>query len=882
MKKLISILAILILILTLSACDRNNPPYDDQSEQQDSNHDNQQTNQDNQTNQHLEKLIITHNTQNKETYTQYKLGNYYGSGLEDSFDVGVAEYIIIKDYDEAKRVTDYGASLDKTIFSGNYILALRCLYNHDLAGLIGFKELTIENGQPKITVVQNGSENIYANDIYYLAVPKTELKDWSKSGRLKINKEQTPYRRTTQIAVDNSFRQQDASIDIMSREEVIEFIEKNNLPIKVEALEISPSYLICFSKNNFDSVLSFTHPIIENDTITISRDYNLSNEKEERAFLNIIPLGVKDAAYIKRININSYILKENGTLVWNDYKIDKTALMYDYASFYKTFNGGVYYGDELADKSTSSYTIIETYRELLEKAEFYIDEEIFKNNYVLVLKIVNGSKNHIGYTNAQVTSYGIRLEEYVSTPYLDKIETEREDGIVDLLKPISIEYKYIVIPKIRLYGINKKTGTLSFDVNETFLENNEASVGKKYFDATNYDIKPGDTWRITNKLEMEDFNKKFGTNYSDKYFLSPYNEEYIIIYLESGNKYITHKTVINESENIIKICYLVGEKEETKEEDGYFLCLSRNADDKEFSVIIEYTIIEYGSYKSYAIDKNINSYDFYKMQLYSYDKPEWKHMLIDSYAQLEEIFNTYKNNKYTSDNFDEVFDSTIFDKNYVLALQIDEGDSGQIKNTFYNARIGGDKVLHLYSFKNSNGGSEAIYQMLYFIIIPKEEITCEIADVCVQLTNEVAYNGPFESVSIGSENEENITLNNSHIIINSYTELEAILENYNTYKKLQNIDFENYFVLAFNRWPYYTAEYKYGDFVNFKTTMNGTATITFMSMDKDWISDSWTKTYVLDLVIIPREYLKYDIEYFYVRYAAYSQPFEPDGLDRIE
>ena len=73
----------------------------------------------------------------------------------------------------------------------------------------------------------------------------------------------------------------------------------------------------------------------------------------------------------------------------------------------------------------------------------------------------------------------------------------------------------------------------------------------------------------------------------------------------------------------------------------------------------------------------------------------------------------------------------------------------------------------------------------------------------------------------------------------------------------------------------------YGDFVNFKTTAYGTASITFMSEDEEWLSDG-TRTYILDLVIIPREYLKNEINHFYVRYATYGNEFKVGNTDLLE
>ena len=57
-----------------------------------------------------------------------------------------------------------------------------------------------------------------------------------------------------------------------------------------------------------------------------------------------------------------------------------------------------------------------------------------------------------------------------------------------------------------------------------------------------------------------------------------------------------------------------------------------------------------------------------------------------------------------------------------------------------------------------------------------------------------------------------------------------------------------------------------GAIVNFKTTSNKIASITFMiDPSYDIITDGWDK-YFFDFVIIPKEYLKYEIDYLYLRY----------------
>ena len=208
MKKFISILAIIALILVFSACNNNLPDNSLDSEQEE------------QENQQTEKLVVSHNIQSKDVYTTYALGEYYGNNLDYSYDivdVGMAEYEIIESYGEAKRITEYGVTLDKELFDNSYIVVIRCLYRHDTAGLIGFRNLRMEDEKLKVTIVHNDSGIVDNNELYYLEVPRSEIINWSDIGVLHIEKESANYIKTMQISVDNDFRQLDALTELMSR-----------------------------------------------------------------------------------------------------------------------------------------------------------------------------------------------------------------------------------------------------------------------------------------------------------------------------------------------------------------------------------------------------------------------------------------------------------------------------------------------------------------------------------------------------------------------------------------------------------------------------------------------------------------------------------------
>ena len=57
-----------------------------------------------------------------------------------------------------------------------------------------------------------------------------------------------------------------------------------------------------------------------------------------------------------------------------------------------------------------------------------------------------------------------------------------------------------------------------------------------------------------------------------------------------------------------------------------------------------------------------------------------------------------------------------------------------------------------------------------------------------------------------------------------------------------------------------------GDYVNFKTTPNGIASISFMYEESAYDMIEGYDFYILDLIIIPRSLLKYEITDIYFRY----------------
>ena len=127
MKKLIPILLLIILSLALSSCIRiylpDNQNTDSQITQADTDIITNDTGADT--------VKITPNISrvsvNKDIYSSYNLGEYYGSGFkfEEPTSLGKAEYEIIQTYTELKKDTEYGVLVDEALFDNFVILVIK-------------------------------------------------------------------------------------------------------------------------------------------------------------------------------------------------------------------------------------------------------------------------------------------------------------------------------------------------------------------------------------------------------------------------------------------------------------------------------------------------------------------------------------------------------------------------------------------------------------------------------------------------------------------------------------------------------------------------------------------------------------------------------------
>lgn len=844
------------------------------------------------------KLIIT-NTENIEFYPTYNLGNYFGNGFKNVYDdfEGKIEYEIMQDYDETKESTDYGEGIDEKLFETHYIVVLKLPESYPKKyAFLGIKEFKKEGSVNIAEAVYAIPNEISDQNYHYIAVPQSHLENWDDEGIIEMIWEEINYiNYRKNIEVDLDFCKVDGYTEFLTRSQLETYIRTKNLPVNINTIGITPYYLVCFSKGNFDKE-NYVKPTYNNGIIEIIRDFTEKDNMIEKASLSIIPINISAINSESDITEIKVTLRkvDYGTPMIKNYSINHTVIKGITENLYTAFSGGVFYGLDFMGMEKSAYTVIETYEEMKNKTEFLIDEKQFEDNAVIVLRLVGAKSDRVGFCNLSNTENGIEITAYICPNY-KYIQSgfKESEQIEDLNKEDEnkVEYEYIIVPKTHLSKLNQKTGYITLNYNLTFDNYNSGTniydpeylyTQNIYF--CNYDLNlpnKSESYQIKSTLQMYDFLEKYGLSDTSLDFRLK-EGQYIVIYLENFSvNNIVHTSVSIEN-HTLNLSYIVTEHiknngEKLEGQGNALIFIETKITEEINKVEVEYYDINYTKCNVIPSNEDITTYDFHKIELYEY-KPNWKYKLISDYQTLQDIItdcNGYNDLK-ESLNEEPIFDYDIFNENYVLALYITEGNSSDIKNTFYNARVNADKNLYLCAFESSEEGCDAIYEMLYLIVIPKTHITEEIKSVIVQTTDEIVYNGPFDRIEKirVNVNNDSARLEKFFAVINSYDEYETLFPDYEI---ANGINFEEYFILAVNREWYLSYE---GNYVNFKTTSNGTASITFMYEDNAYDIIDYDY-YILDLIMIPRSLFKYEITDIYFRYFENPNQIKHDQSQEI-
>ena len=811
-------------------------------------------------------VVISHVDLNNRFYPRYDLGKYYGSEFQIK-EVGRAYYRILYNYEEARALTQFGDILRKEIFNENYILAIDLnLVPYEVIDFAGFSDFKIIDGTPCVTLYRSNTNKEKNPEVVYLAVPKEMLYSIWHEGYIDINLERLEYIQTKQILISNDFCQSNNCAELIKREELKGFIEENSLPILFETVKQAPSYLVCYSKGRFDTLLAFTELKFDNGKLSITKNYNLSNSAKERAFIDIIPIE-HTLDNIKEVTVNSHNIANANVI--REIKIDTVQISSENLKYYPFFDGGVYYGWELANKSSSCYVVINDYEELAKKTEKQpVDEEIFKENSVLIVKWNSLYYNSSLFYDLRVATQGITVK-------VDYADLFNESPLEPETSVSRERYSYLIVPKGILNSLPTH-GYVNIEINEGLKRNEYYELFEK--DLSAYGVKEGDAWYLSNNAEVEEFNKRYKTD------LSLYwNKDFIVIYLQENRELIYDVVNVNLTKSNINLQLVRNITNEENNKLSPYLLIVYMPDNGDYiednlNLNLEILNLKAISYPSVS-SMEYNPLSFKTFDVGPSNKVDFENLIITGYEQLNLFFKQYLG----IENASELYNESIFEGSYILALYVEESHTGAIKKDFYNLRVGGDERIYIYATQTSSWGGCMICETLYLIEVPKSEEALRYKDVVVQETYDYVVSGPFEFETIHSTGKV-LPIVDDFEIISSFEQLRALLENYCEYERLQSVDFEKSFILAFNRGPFndlhFTSEY--GDFVNFVVSPYGTASITFMYEPNQYTGDD-SNVYTLDLVIIPKKHLTREFNSLTVVERQYPEilPEVPDKLEEI-
>lgn len=702
MKKLLMIILVFSLLsfLFLISCSVENP----RNTQVTSNNDEQ----DNQSTSQV--ILYAKEDKSENVYTQIDLGQYIGE--KSPIAPNVPTYKIIKTYGEAVSLTSNSEILRKEIFNDYYILAIVREGTGYKTKTAFFKDLSYINGQLYITEVTEGQSNSYGNYINdaFILVPKNQLKNIEDEYYINITSLEYDYLNTRQIQINSSEKIEDGQMHLIEADMLSRWLEEQgiNLPIRSFNTVDNSHFLACYSKGSFDDRLSYRYLNVENGKITITRDYSINDKNGIRAFLDIIPISSSyELDGITTVELCSYGL--NKSIPMRKTQMEAVDVIKHKTEYYPHFDGGQYIGNALTE--TQNYIIISSYEELKQNVRNYeIDKSLFNDSCVLILR--ENISSIIGLYDLNATALTVKAD--VGNQYFI-YDTNGDDEQIKDGWDISVYYHYLVLPKSILNKMSK-TGKLTVENRDIYTKNFARML--KETDLSHLGIKEFDSWLLANKSEVQEFNELYNLNLTEYYeWLVIYaNEASSSIYSYSDFGIIGNKAKINIYKNVSAtkdehkcptlICFAIDTKNQYIENSVSLTVSITDLSGKKYKIDTEK---EFEKHQTFTAD--INACTKGKTKLLK--RPEFSSKLITSYEELTALFN-----EYIDKNVSDVFEESVFNENYVIAIY-KSMECYSTNSEYFNVHIGAG-AINIYQ-RNDGFDSGVSHNTLFLIAVPRNE-----------------------------------------------------------------------------------------------------------------------------------------------------------------
>lgn len=880
MKKIISLLSILLVAFLLCACGNTPVPSTSSTEQSLQNPTQSSVidtnNKDMEKDTVAQELSATYEYVTEDFYPMIDCGRFEATDFA-RIELNTYEYRIIDTHEELTAKTSGGAGYSSSIFEEYVVLALhtyRICDSYEPVGYYGFtfdgKRTSIKTLETEPTVSREGE---VVRETVYLLLPREDIAAGESSavgGLIDIQGEEVELLQAMQIPIPSTTLALNTAY-LLEADEIREFLAEN-VADDLPQLEITEAYRVIAIVLDANTPASLGYNVLSSleGHLSIERLYKNDAEYSTTPVLELIAI---PKATLASESYTSLHVTER-MLDCHEYSYEKiitnTVIVNEKSDDYYDFlNLGIYYYDSQLPEGMA-YHVITTKAELDSYVgNPYLEESYFENNYVVVLRL-----------NGYAPLYTLGIKQIVNTDgvltvYMDddsRFNRSNENELVqeELFEEekFQSQYCYVSVPKDKL--IFKQDADIIGEVNLVAVEVNSKDYTTTSYNNLGEGYRPSmdSVWIVVEGADAQEVRLATGIDVSGLmkkgkflfvyYGKVPYHASFLECHSNENNVYIEMNYIDYGVEYAPRLFVTS------------IPLSSLNCTEREVTVHLLKYRQQYAKVMD-APEKVVQYKDSFFASHYEGNTiakvPKNEYTIIESQKAYEEFLTEHT-------NF-EVYPSIDFEAwNVIAYYQYEPCTNCDSSTAFCNVRVG-DRVMYIDKRVEEHMGGAAMNPTIYFIAVEKSYFEGGIDTVYFIEKHYVTdWYGKYPEYDLIESEHLTLTFTTSDglsaipdfswKIIDSKQELDLLYEKYTgniEYGVLDNV-FDSSVVLAICYKEGYDM-LAYGGFKDF-TVKNNTIYITkyypqyVHGEDEDILVSGFSCT-VLHLVVVERCFIPEEI-----------------------
>ena len=727
MKKIISLLSILLVVFLLCAC--GDTPVPSTSSTEESQQSATQSSvidtndKDTEEGKISHELSLTTDFVMDEFYPMIDCGRFEAADFAH-IALNTYEYRIIDTHEELIAKTSGGAGYSSTIFEENVVLALHTYRICDSYEAVGYYDFTFDGKRTSIKTLEVeptiSREGEIVRETVYLLIPKEDIVSEESSavgGLMDIQREEVEFLQMMQIPLTNSTLAPNTAY-LLEEGETTEFLSENGVDI-LPQFEITEAYKVIARVLDVNTPASLGYNVLSSleGHLSIERLYKSDAEYSNTPVLELIAIPKEMLASESYTSLNF----TERMLICHEYSYEKiitnTVIVNEKSDdYYDLLDLGIYYYDSQLPKGMAYHII--TSKSMLDVyvENPYLEESYFENNYVVVLRLDGYSPLYtLGIRRLVLSADGVLtvyMDDDSRFSRRDEGELNKQEDLFEA-KDFQSQYCYVSVPKDKVdimdRGDNIGSAYLVFsniDDEEHYYTTVYGNIGEGYTPSMDF------VWIVVEGADAQEVRLATGIDVSRNmkkgefllvyYGKAPYDTRFLDCQSNENNVYIEMNYIDYGVEYAPRL-YVTR-----------IPLSSLNCTEREVTV----HLLKYRQQYSKVMDapeKVVQYKDSFFASYYEGNTiakvPKNEYTIIESQKAYEEFLAEHT-------NF-EVYPSIDFEIwNVIAYYQYEPCTACDSSTAFCNVRVG-DRVMYIDKRVEEHMGGAAMNPTIYFIAVEK-------------------------------------------------------------------------------------------------------------------------------------------------------------------